>query len=154
MQLIHSDRKHTFKHLRRRLLTQTAVAEILAEADVAQLAGRDLSNLQSHGGALAHRLHPHAHRLHLQHQHRHLQHRGDTNKVSVGVYISFTASYESKYLTMSLVGSSVLWEAALTVSGETPPSCSCPIAASATLSVALCSLMASLKPEMETSSIP
>lgn len=58
-----------------RILTQAAVAEVLSQADVAQLAGRDLSDLQSHGGALAHRLHAHAHRLHLQHQHRHLQAR-------------------------------------------------------------------------------
>lgn len=56
-------------------------------------------------------------------------------------------------LTISFVGSSVLWEVALTVSGDTPPSCSWPVAASAALSVVLCSLMASLKPEMDTSSV-
>lgn len=55
------------------ILTQAAVAEVLSQADVTQLAGRDLSDLQSHSGALAHRLHAHAHRLHLQHQHGHLQ---------------------------------------------------------------------------------
>lgn len=53
------------------------------------------------------------------------------------------------YLTKSLVGSSMLWEVALTVSGDTPPSCSWPI----TASVALCSLTGSLKPEMDTSSV-
>lgn len=66
---------HTIKHLCRRLLTQTAVAEVLSEADVAQLAGCDLAHLQSHGRAVAHRLHAHTHRLHPQYQHRHLEDR-------------------------------------------------------------------------------
>ena len=57
------------------LLTQAAVAEVLSEADVAQLAGCDLAHLQSHDRALAHRLHANTHRLHLQHQHRHLEGR-------------------------------------------------------------------------------
>lgn len=53
-------------------LTQTAVAEVLPETHVAQLGGRDLAHLQSHSGAVAHRLHAHTHRLHFQYQHRHL----------------------------------------------------------------------------------
>lgn len=53
-------------------LTKAAVAEVLTEADVAQLAGCDLAHLQSHGRALARHLHAHTHRLHLQHQHGHL----------------------------------------------------------------------------------
>lgn len=55
------------------LLTQAAVAEVLSQADVAQLAGSDPAHLQRHGRALAKRLHGHAHRLHLQHQHGHLE---------------------------------------------------------------------------------
>lgn len=46
-------------------LTQTAVAEVLPETHVAQLGGRDLAHLQSHSGALAHRLHAHTHGLHF-----------------------------------------------------------------------------------------
>lgn len=61
-------------------------------------------------------------------------------------------SNKSEYLTMSLVGSSILWDVALTLSGEAPPSCSWEVTASVALSVALCSLMASLKPDMDTSS--
>lgn len=72
-------------------LTQAAVAEVLPEADVAQLAGRDLADLQSHGRALAHRLHAHTHRLHLQHQHRHLE-EGDTQRHTESRKIQITRS--------------------------------------------------------------
>lgn len=59
-------------------LTKAAVAQVLSEADVAQLAGNDPAHLQSHGRALALHLHAHTHWLHLQHQHRHLQARTNT----------------------------------------------------------------------------
>lgn len=62
-------------HLLVTALTQTAVAEVLPETHVAQLAGCDVVHLQSHGGALAHRLHAHAHGLHFQYEHRHLEDR-------------------------------------------------------------------------------
>lgn len=70
----------------------------------------------------------------------------------VDVFCYFQTS--QNYFTISLLGSSVLWEVALTVSGDTPPSSSGTITTSAALSVALCSLMASLKPEIDTSSVP
>lgn len=47
------------------LLTEAAVTEVLSEAEVAQLSGRDPAHLQSHGRALAHHLHTHAHGTHL-----------------------------------------------------------------------------------------
>lgn len=61
-------------------LTQAAVAEVLSEADISQLAGCDLAHLQSHSCTLAHGLHAHTHRLHLQHQYRHLKVRNAHKK--------------------------------------------------------------------------
>lgn len=68
-------------------LTQTAVAEVLPETHVAQLGGRDLAHLQSHSGALAHRLHAHTHRLHFQYQHRHLGGQEEVNLTYIFTYI-------------------------------------------------------------------
>lgn len=71
------------------ILTQAAVAEVLSQADISQLARCDLPDLKGHSGALTHRLHPYAHRLHLQHKHRHLLARS-TQRTTSGSFWSVT----------------------------------------------------------------
>lgn len=70
------------------------------------------------------------------------------------LFLTYFKTNQGFGLTTSLVGSSaVLWEVALTVSGDTASSCSWTVIASAGLSVAICSLMVSLKPEIDMSSV-
>ena len=55
-----------------RTLTQAAVAEVLPDADVAQLGRDHLTDLQQHSSTLPLHLQSSTHRVHLQNQHRHL----------------------------------------------------------------------------------